>query len=94
MLYDFEDVAYKTSLGEVSQIFKTRYGYHILQKTGSRTSKGERQVAHILISDTTSNGKKLIDEVHTKLKNGGIFKELALKYSNDSGSKKKRWCFT
>ena len=89
MLYDFEDVAYKTSLGEVSQIFKTRYGYHILQKTGSRTSKGERQVAHILISDTTSNGKKLIDEVHTKLKNGGIFKELALKYSNDSGSKRK-----
>lgn len=89
MLYDFEDVAYKTSLGDVSQIFKTRFGYHILQKTGSRTSKGERQVAHILISDTTSNGKKLIDEVHVKLKNGAIFKELALKYSNDSGSKRK-----
>jgi len=58
MLYDFEDMAYKTSLGDVSQIFKTRFGYHIVQKTGSRTSKGERQVAHILISDTTSNGKK------------------------------------
>ena len=89
MLYDFEDVAYKTSLGDVSQIFKTRYGYHILQKTGSRTSKGERQVAHILISDTTSNGKKIIDEVYAKLNNGIPFKELALKYSNDTRTKKK-----
>ena len=63
----------KLSLGDVSQIFKTRYGYHILQKTGSRTSKGERQVAHILISDTTSNGKKLIDEVHVEAKKWSNF---------------------
>jgi len=89
MLYDFEDMAYKTSLGDVSQIFKTRFGYHIVQKTGSRTSKGERQVAHILISDTTSNGKKIIDEVYAKLNEGVSFKELALKYSNDSRTKKK-----
>ena len=89
MLYDFEDIAYKTPLGDVSQIFKTRFGYHIVKKTASRTSKGQRQVAHILISDTTSNGKKLIDQVYAKLNNGGIFKELALKYSNDSRTKKK-----
>ena len=89
MLYDFEDMAYKTSLGDVSQIFKTRFGYHIVQKTGSRTSKGERQVAHILISDTTSNGKKIIDEVYAKLNEGISFKELDLKYSNDSRTKKK-----
>lgn len=89
MLYDFEDMAYKTSLGNVSEIFKTRFGYHIVQKTGSRPSKGERQVAHILISDTTSNGKKIIDEVYTKLKDGVPFKELALKYSNDSRTKNK-----
>ena len=78
MLYDFEDMAYKTSLGDVSQIFKTSFGYHIVQKTGSRTSNGERQVAHILISDTTSNGKKIIDEVYAKLNEGVSFKELSL----------------
>jgi len=89
MLYDFEDIAYKTPLGDVSQIFKTRFGYHIVKKTASRTSEGQRQVAHILISDTTSNGKKIIDQVYAKLNNGGIFKELALKYSNDSRTKKK-----
>ena len=60
-----------------------------MKKTASRISEGQRQVAHILISDTTSNGKKIIDQVFAKLNNGGIFKELALKYSNDSRTKKK-----
>ncbi len=89
MLYDFEDMAYKTTLGDVSPIFKTRYGYHIVKKTDSRVSKGERQVAHILISDTTSNGKKIIDEIYAELNNGVAFKKLALEYSNDSRTKKK-----
>ena len=89
MLYDFEDAAYKTKLGEVSQPFKTRYGYHFLQNTGSRTSLGERQVAHILINDTTTNGKIKIDEVYSKLKSGIDFKELAKEYSNDRNSKNK-----
>ena len=39
--------------------------------------------------DTTSNGKKIIDEVYAKLNEGVSFKELALKYSNDSRTKKK-----
>ena len=64
MLYDFEDAAYSTSNGGVSGIFKTRYGYHFLQNNGTRTSKGERQVAHILISDTTLLGE------NTKSKGG------------------------
>ena len=89
MVYDFEDAAYKTPLGKVSMPFKTRFGYHIVQNTGSRTSRGERQVAHILIADTTANGKTRIDEVYTKLNSGKIFKELAQQYSNDINTKNK-----
>lgn len=89
MLYDFEDVAYNTKEGEVSLPFKTRFGYHIVKRTGTRPSQGERQVAHILISDTSAVGKKRIDEVYGKLQKGGEFKVLAKQYSNDRNSKEK-----
>ena len=89
MLYDFEDAAYSTPKGEVSAIFKTRYGYHFLQNNGTRTSKGERQVAHILISDTTSTGKNKINEVYAKLKEGIYFNKLSQQYSNDGNTKNK-----
>jgi peptidyl-prolyl cis-trans isomerase SurA len=89
MLYDFEDAAYSTPKGDVSAIFKTRYGYHFLQNNGTRTSKGERQVAHILISDTTSTGKNKINEVYAKLKEGIYFNKLSQQYSNDGNTKNK-----
>ncbi|MEQ6122928.1 peptidylprolyl isomerase [Pseudotenacibaculum sp. MALMAid0570] len=89
MIYDFEDVAYNTKLGEISMPFKTQYGYHIVKKTETRLSKGEREVAHILINDTTSVGKKKIDEVYSKLKEGKSFKDLAKEYSDDRNSKNK-----
>ena len=89
MLYDFEDAAYSTPNGGVSGIFKTRYGYHFLQNNGTRTSKGERQVAHILISDTTLTGKNKINEVYAKLKQGVYFNKLSQQYSNDGNTKNK-----
>ena len=89
MVYDFEDVAYKTSMGETSMPFRTRFGYHIVQKTGERPSKGEIQVAHILITDTTALGKKRIDQVYDKLKAGEAFKDLAKQFSDDRNSKLK-----
>lgn len=87
MIYDFEDRAFKTKKGEVSQPFKTRFGYHILTTTGFRTSLGECEVAHILINDTTALGKTKIDAIYTDLKEGKDFAELARKHSNDTGSK-------
>jgi len=87
MIYDFEEAAYTIKEGEVSEPFRTQFGYHIVKRTGMRLSKGERQVAHILITDKTSLGKAKADSVYTKLKNGEDFKELAKQYSNDSNSK-------
>lgn len=89
MVYDFEEAAYTTEQGKTSQPFRTRFGYHIVQNNGYRLSRGERQVAHILITDTTANGKKRIDEAYGKLKAGTDFKELAKQYSNDRNTKDK-----
>lgn len=89
MVYDFEDSAYRTNEGEVSEPFRTRFGYHITTKTGSRLSKGERQVAHILINDTTAVGKAKIDDIHKQLKEGKDFATLAKEYSQDRGSAKR-----
>lgn len=89
MVYDFEDAAYKTNMGEVSMPFKTRFGYHIVKKVAERPSKGEVQVAHILVTDLTEKGKKKIDTVYTKLKSGVAFNTLAKEYSNDINTKNK-----
>lgn len=89
MVYDFEDAAYKTKLGTVSMPFKTRFGYHIVTKVAERPSKGEVQVAHILITDRSEVGKKTIDTVYAKLKAGEPFNVLAKQYSNDINTKNK-----
>ncbi len=87
MIYDFEDVAFKTKQGDVSKPFRTRFGYHILTTTGMRPSRGEVEVAHILINDTTGTGKAKIDAIYAQLKEGEDFAALARKHSNDTGSK-------
>lgn len=87
MIYDFEETAYKTKQGLVSEPFRTSFGYHVLKTTGSRLSRGERAVAHILIADTTATGKSRADEVYAKLQKGGDFGQLVKEYSNDTGSK-------
>ena len=89
MLYPFEDAAYNTKLGQVSMPFKTRFGYHIVKTDAIRVSKGEVEVAHILITDTTLVGKLKIDEIFTKLKDTTSFESLAKSYSNDTSSKDK-----
>lgn len=88
MVYDFEKNAYNTKVGEVSQPFRTKFGYHIVKVENLRKSKGEFEVAHILIRDQSSFGKVRIDSIYQKLKKGLLFHDLAKQYSEDTGTKK------
>ena len=89
MLYSFETAAYNTKVGEVSKPFRTRYGYHILKVDAFRTSKGEVEVAHILLNDKGAKGEELINDIYKKLQADEQFKALARKYSDDTGTKTK-----
>jgi len=96
MVYSFENAAYNTKVGEVSEIVKSRYGYHILKVVDKRKSKGEILVAHIMVAlpknaDSTKiqKGKEKIDMIYSKIQNGSDFKELAQLYSDDKGSARK-----
>jgi len=96
MVYPFEDMAYKTPVGKVSEPFRTRFGYHILKTTGLRPSRGSIKTAHLMITvpkdadqTTKDNAKKKIDEIYQKLKAGAKWEEMVTMYSEDPGTSKK-----
>tara|TARA_B110001450_G_scaffold253157_1_gene276140 strand:- start:796 stop:2718 length:1923 start_codon:yes stop_codon:yes gene_type:complete len=90
MLYDFESVAYNTSIGEVSVPVKTQYGYHLILVNDKRKAVGERKVAHIMFKTGKGANSKKINESYKKasetydlLTKGDKFVEVAERFSED-----------
>ena len=93
MVYPFENKAYQMEPNQVSQPLRTRYGYHLLKKTGERQAKGQIKVAHIMLvapqsmsEEKREEKKDRINDLYHKLKEGEPFKMLAEKYSEDKSS--------
>ncbi|TJY32190.1 peptidylprolyl isomerase [Pontimicrobium aquaticum] len=93
MVYDFENEAYKTSVGEVSMPFRTQFGYHIVKVFDKRKSRGEITAGHIMISnnnkETTEDPETRIKEIYKLLEQGQEFESLAKQFSEDRSSASK-----
>jgi peptidyl-prolyl cis-trans isomerase SurA len=96
MVYPFEEAAYTTTVGNISSIVRTRFGYHILKVEDQRPARGIMKAAHIMISikrdasdEELSAAKKKIEEIYQKLQAGEKFEDLALNFSDDPGSSDK-----
>lgn len=87
MVYPFESAAYATSVGDVSQPFKTQFGYHILKVNKKEKVEGEVEVAHIMIAvdkmTSMEQAEQKIKQIETQLKNGASFESLAKQFSDD-----------
>ena len=93
MVYPFEDMAYKTPVGQVSQIVRTRFGYHLIKVEDERLVPGEIKVAHVMkmfpkqaSEETIAKLKLTADSIWMKATSGADFAELAKKYSDDKQS--------
>jgi peptidyl-prolyl cis-trans isomerase SurA len=93
MMYDFETVAYSTTVGEISMPFRTKFGYHVVKINDKRTSKGTVTAAHIMVAlaqkDSLLDPEQRINEIYKKLNQGESFESLAKQFSDDKSSAKK-----
>ena len=49
---EFEEPCFSTPIGNISSIFRTQYGYHILYVLDKRPARGRIKVAHIYLKKT------------------------------------------
>ncbi|MDA3911131.1 MAG: peptidylprolyl isomerase [Bacteroidales bacterium] len=93
MVYPFESAAYNTEVGEISDIVRTRFGYHIIKIEEKRLAKGRIRVAHIMvllpkdaIEEQQAQAQERVEMIQKKLDAGESFEELAKEFSEDRRS--------
>ena len=93
MVYPFESAAYSTNVGELSEIIRTRFGYHLIKVTDKRLNRGEVSVAHIMLLKPANldpeQSKKVeqnINDIYQKIQQGENFEELAKQFSDDKST--------
>ncbi len=92
--YELESAAYSTPEGQVSEMVRTVAGLHLVKVNQIRDSRGEMEVAHILVrndakgQDSTSQKAK-IDSLYQLLRAGNPFEEVAKQSSEDKRTAQK-----
>lgn len=104
-VYPFEQAAYTTPVGEVSEPVLSRFGYHLIKVISRRNDPGEVLSAHIMVmlpTSMTATEEKAketkIREAYQKLQDGVAFEDVVREYSEDPGTRdtdgRMRWLTT
>ena len=94
MVEPFENMAYATPVGEISPLFRTNYGYHVLYVHDRTRAAPDIRVAHIMLqpgptpADSLAK-KQLAQEIIGRHNQGEAFEALAREYSTDQASAEK-----
>ncbi|MEM8598815.1 MAG: peptidylprolyl isomerase [Bacteroidota bacterium] len=92
MIEAFEVQAYTVPVDSVSEVFRTRFGYHVLKVTDRRAARGDISARHILIrfsgqtAADSAAALQTITELQGRIAGGEDFATLARQYSEDPGS--------
>lgn len=93
MVFPFEEAAYMTPIGKISNPVRTRYGYHIIKVVDTRPARGTIKTAHIMVAVSPTDpaeeieaARKKINEIYEKAIVGESFENLASDFSDDPGS--------
>ncbi len=90
-VYPFEEAAYNTEVGGISEVFRSPFGFHIL-KVEEEAPHREVHAAHIMKmtprdnSEMAVRAKEQIDSLYTVVTNGANFAATAIAESDDRGS--------
>ena len=93
-VYPFEEAVYNTPVGEVSEVFRSPYGFHIALVEEERAFE-EVHAAHIMKMMprggdlNASDVQKQVDSLYQLVLAGADFAEVAVAHSDDKGSAKK-----
>ena len=92
MVFPFENAAYNTPTAQVSDPFRSSFGFHIVYVHNRRKSSGSYRLAHIFLknhpADSSAAYKKAI-EIKQRLDNGDGWDELVKMYSDEATNKEK-----
>lgn len=93
MVAPFENAAFSTPVGKVSEPIKSSFGYHLIKVHDIRINRGEIKVAHIMKifpRDVSPEAKESIRntifDIYVELQNGADFSKLAKTKSDDKKS--------
>ena len=87
---EFEEPCFSTPIGNISSIFRTQYGYHILYVLDKRPARGRIKVAHIYLkkTDKKEEAEKKIQEAYKLVTTKKMsFEDAVAKYSEDASTK-------
>ncbi len=91
-VYCFENAVYNTPVGEITEVFRSPYGYHIALVEEEDQMAQEVHAAHIMKmvqrgnEEQVAKAKDVIDSIYARLQAGDDFAETARNFSDDKGS--------